>query len=39
MDIRSLQRPLKDMYRQEPSSSQITLTAHGTQLMHRSLVL
>ncbi len=31
MDIRSLQRPLKDRYRQEPSSSRITLTAHGTQ--------
>ena len=31
MDIRSLQRPLKDQYRQDPSSSRITLTAHGTQ--------
>ena len=31
MDIRSLQRPLKDMYRQDPANSQITLTAHGTQ--------
>jgi uncharacterized OsmC-like protein len=31
MDIRSLQRPLKDNYRQDPASSQITLTAHGTQ--------
>src|SRR6202166_3101246 len=31
MDIRSLQRPLKDQYRQEPASSRITLTAHGTQ--------
>jgi uncharacterized OsmC-like protein len=31
MDIRSLQRPLKDMYRQDPASSRITLTAHGTQ--------
>jgi uncharacterized OsmC-like protein len=31
MDIRSLQRPLKDMYRQAPGSSQITLTARGTQ--------
>jgi uncharacterized OsmC-like protein len=31
MDIRSLQRPLKDMYRQDPARSQITLTAHGTQ--------
>src|SRR5207302_1711307 len=31
MDIRSLQRPLKDLYRQDPASSRITLTAHGTQ--------
>src|ERR1700693_611050 len=31
MDIRSLQRPLKDRYRQNPASSLITLTAHGTQ--------
>jgi uncharacterized OsmC-like protein len=31
MDIRSLQRPLKDRYRQEPASSRITLTAHGSQ--------
>ena len=31
MDIRSLQRPLKDQYRQDPGSSRITLTAHGTQ--------
>src|SRR5580698_7820626 len=31
MDIRSLQRPLKDMYRQDPGSSQITLTARGAQ--------
>ncbi len=31
MDVRSLQRPLKDRYRQEPSSSQITLTAHSSQ--------
>jgi uncharacterized OsmC-like protein len=31
MDIRSLQRPLKDQYRQDPSSSRITLTARGTQ--------
>jgi len=31
MDIRSLQRPLKEMYRQDPGSSQITLTARGTQ--------
>jgi uncharacterized OsmC-like protein len=31
MDIRSLQRPLKDHYRQDPASSRITLTARGTQ--------
>lgn len=31
MDIRALQRPLKEHYRQEPASSRITLTARGTQ--------
>src|SRR5579871_6006604 len=31
MDIRSLQRPLKDAYRQAPSSSRITLIADGRQ--------
>jgi uncharacterized OsmC-like protein len=31
MDIRSVQRPLKDRYRQDPASSRITLTAHGRQ--------
>jgi len=31
MDIRSLQRPLKEMYRQDPGSSRITLIAHGAQ--------
>ncbi len=31
MDIRSLQRPLKDLYRQDPATSRITLTARGTQ--------
>lgn len=31
MDIRSLQRPLKDTYRQDPTSSRITLAARGTQ--------
>ena len=31
MDVRSLQRPLKDQYRQDPASSRITLTACGTQ--------
>lgn len=29
MDIRSLQRPFKDAYRQAPASSKITLVAHG----------
>ncbi len=31
MDIRSVQRPLKDGYRQDPASSRITLTARGKQ--------
>jgi uncharacterized OsmC-like protein len=31
MDIRSVQRPLKDQYRKDPASSWITLTARGTQ--------
>jgi uncharacterized OsmC-like protein len=31
LDIRSLQKPLKDQYRQDPASSVITLTARGTQ--------
>lgn len=31
MDIRSVQRPLKEHYRQDPASSRITLIAHGTQ--------
>ena len=31
MDIRSLQRPLKDAYRQDPASSRITLVANGRQ--------
>jgi len=31
MDIRSLQKPLKDQYRREPGSSRITLTAKGGQ--------
>jgi uncharacterized OsmC-like protein len=31
MDIRSLQRPLKDKYRQQPADSRITLTAYGKQ--------
>ena len=31
LDIRSLQKPLKDQYRQDPASSVITLKARGTQ--------
>jgi uncharacterized OsmC-like protein len=31
MDVRSLQRPFKDRYRQDPASSRITLTAKGSQ--------
>jgi len=31
MDVRSLQRPLKDAYRQDPAGSRITLVAHGRQ--------
>jgi uncharacterized OsmC-like protein len=31
MDVRTLQKPLKDQYRQDPTSSRITLTARGTQ--------
>ena len=31
MDIRSLQKPFKDQYRQNPKSSRITLTARGSQ--------
>ncbi len=31
MNIRSLQRPLKDTYRQTPASSRITLVANGRQ--------
>ena len=31
MDVRSLQRPLKDQYRQDPKSSRITLRARGQQ--------
>ncbi|MGB0045294.1 MAG: OsmC family protein, partial [Terriglobales bacterium] len=29
--MQTLQRPLKDQYRQDPASSRITLTAHGKQ--------
>jgi uncharacterized OsmC-like protein len=31
MDVRALQRPLKDQYRKDPGSSRITLTARGSQ--------
>ncbi len=31
MDVRSLQRPLKEQYRRDPSSSRITLTAKGAE--------
>jgi uncharacterized OsmC-like protein len=31
MDLRSLQRPLKEQYRSDPNTSQITLMAKGTQ--------
>ena len=31
MDLRSIQRPLKEQYRSEPDSSRITLTAKGSQ--------
>jgi uncharacterized OsmC-like protein len=31
MDIRSLQKPLKDQYRRDPSTSRITLTAKGSE--------
>ena len=31
MDLRSLQKPLKDQYRNDPSASRITLRAKGAQ--------
>jgi uncharacterized OsmC-like protein len=31
MDIRSLQKPLKEQYRRDPASSQITITAKGSE--------
>ena len=31
MDLRSLQKPLKDQYRSDPNSSKITLRAKGSQ--------
>lgn len=31
MDVRSLQKPLKERYRSDPASSRITLTARGSE--------
>src|SRR5690242_21703394 len=31
MDIRSIQKPLKEQYRREPGSSRITLIANGSE--------
>src|SRR5262249_20521183 len=31
MDLRAVQQPLKELYRREPSSSRITLTAKGSE--------
>lgn len=31
MDIRSIQKPLKEQYRRQPASSRITLTARGSE--------
>jgi hypothetical protein len=31
MDLRAAQKPLKDRYRSDPSSSRIALVAHGSQ--------
>src|SRR6201993_525173 len=31
MDIRSIQKPLKEQYRRDPNSSRITLTAKGSE--------
>src|SRR5580692_2787894 len=31
MDLRSLQKPLKEQYRNDPNSSKITMRAKGTQ--------
>src|SRR6201984_2764566 len=31
MDVRSLQKPLKEQYRRDPASSRITLTARGNE--------
>src|SRR3954447_5282329 len=34
MDLRELQRPLKERYRSDPDSSRITLTARGGEAAH-----
>ncbi len=31
MDLRTIQKPLKEKYRSDPTSSRIVLTAHGSQ--------
>src|SRR5512133_554186 len=31
VDLRSIQKPLKELYRRDPASSRITLTAKGSQ--------
>jgi uncharacterized OsmC-like protein len=31
MDLRSIQKPLKEKYRNEPGSSRITISAHGSE--------
>ena len=31
MDLRAVQKPLKERYREDPASSRITLVARGTQ--------
>ena len=31
MDVRSLQKPLKEQYRRDPKSSRITMTAKGSE--------
>jgi hypothetical protein len=31
MDLRSIQKPLKEKYRSDPNSSRITLRAHSDQ--------
>ena len=31
MDLRAIQKPLKDKYRSDPSTSEITLTARSSQ--------